>query len=459
MNKFNDPLRIILQLFVVFIILSASQIYSQFTWSRTFGGAANDEAFTSTQTTDGNYVVVGDSGYGASSVIIKFSKQGDIMWKKIYSGADRVYLRTAEDPNGNLFFNTANGILKIDRNGNTLWRRNFSTAIAFQCLKFTSDNRFLFCYGNSSAGKIDTSGKIIWYKNYLNTPTPNTFVIDFTEINNAYYITGIIQTTGYQGFIRKLDTAGNEIWTKLTSSGSMLCSIVRSSNGSIIVTGNDHNFLYCRKLDLNGNTAWERTFTSDSLMNGYSIIKNGNNKFALATGGYGIYSKFILMDSSGNISMNKIHYYSPLDKITYLSINNSNDSGFVITGYIKPSNTATFNWLVVKTDKNGNTVPIGINQVSAIVPEQFKLYQNYPNPFNPATKIKFEIPSNGGVGTADIIFKVYDITGRVVYSLNETKAPGTYEITINASWYSTGVYFYTLEAGGFKETKKMMMIK
>lgn len=462
MNKFNNPLRIILQLFVIYIILFASQIYSQFTWSRTFGGAANDEAFTSTQTTDGNYVVVGDSGYGASSVIIKFSKQGDIMWKKIYSGADRVYLRTAEDPNGNLFFNTANGILKIDRNGNTLWKRNFSTAIAFQCLKLTGDNRFLFCYGNSSAGKIDTSGKLIWYKNYLNTPTPNTFVIDFTEINNAYYITGIIQTTGYQGFIRKLDTAGNENWTKLTSSGSMLCSIVRSSGGSIIVSGNDHNFLYCRKLDLNGTTAWERTYTADSLMNGYSIIKAGNNKFALATGGYGIYSKFILMDSSGNISMNKIHYYSPLDKITYLSINNSNDSGFVITGYVKPSNSATFNWLVVKTDKNGNTNPIGINQVSGIVSEQFKLYQNYPNPFNPSTKIKFEIPFSVGVSEGrDVLLKfvVYDITGRGVYSLNETRSPGTYEITFNGTNLTSGIYFYNLKAGEFTQTQKMILLK
>ncbi len=110
-------------------MFAAGQTYSQFTWSRTFGGSANDEAFTSIQTRDGNYLVVGDSGYGASSVIIKYSKQGDIMWKKIYSGGDRVYIRTAEDPAGNLYFNTADGILKISSGGNTLWRKVFSHVI------------------------------------------------------------------------------------------------------------------------------------------------------------------------------------------------------------------------------------------------------------------------------------------------------------------------------------------
>ncbi len=164
----------------------------------------------------------------------------------------------------------------------------------------------------------------------------------------------------------------------------------------------------------------------------------------------------------GSVIMNKIHYYGNLDKVMYLSIFSPNDSGYIITGYIKPPNTTTFNWLVVKTDKNGNTIPIGISQISATVPEQFKLYQNYPNPFNPSTRIKFEIPLSRGVSEGRgvfIKFVVYDITGREVYSLNDTKPPGTYEITFNAGDYSSGMYFYTLEAGAFKETKKMIILK
>jgi len=58
-----------------------------------------------------------------------------------------------------------------------------------------------------------------------------------------------------------------------------------------------------------------------------------------------------------------------------------------------------------------------------------------------------------------IKFVVYDITGSEVYKLSETRLPGTYEITFNAANYSTGMYFYTLEAGEYKETKKMVLIK
>ena len=457
MKKLFKPLHVCFNLLIFIVMFAGVQTYSQFTWSRTFGGSANDEAFTSIQTRDGNYLVVGDSGYGASSVIIKYSKQGDIMWKKIYTGGDRVYIRTAEDPSGNLYFNTADGILKISSGGNTLWRKVFSHVIGFQYLKFTEDYKYLICYGNNSAGKVDSSGNLRWYREYQNTTFPNTFVLDFIESNNAYYFTGIVQSTGYQGFIRRLDTAGNEIWSKYTAAGTMMCSLVKLSAGSFIVSGNTGNFLYCRKFDINGITKWEKTYTADSLMNGYAIIRAGTNKFALATGGYGVNSRFVMIDSTGNLIMNKVHYYSPLDKVMYLSISGPNDSGFVLTGYIKPQNSTTFNWLVVKTDKYGNTSPIGIEQISNNVPSGFKLYQNFPNPFNPVTKIKFDIPSVSG--SQSVKYSVYDIVGRKVYGTEETKQPGSYEISFDAAGFSSGTYFYTIEYGVFKETRKMILIK
>ena len=56
--------------------------------------------------------------------------------------------------------------------------------------------------------------------------------------------------------------------------------------------------------------------------------------------------------------------------------------------------------------------------------------------------------------------KVYDILGREVTTLvNETKAPGNYEVTFNASNLASGVYFYRLKAGDFVETKKMILLR
>lgn len=459
MNNLFKPLPAFLKIVFILALILGQHANSQFTWTRTFGGAANDEAFSSLQTRDGNYVVVGDSGYGLSSVVIKYSKQGDMIWKKSLPSAERVYLNAAEDPAGNLYFNTLSGVLKTNSSGVTLWKRNYSAVIGFQCLKFVDNNKNLLCYGNNSLGKIDSSGRLLWYKNFQNIQYANTFVLGAIELNNSYYLTGIVQSIGYQGFIRKLDTAGNVLWSKYTNTGTMLCSIVRSSNGSLIVSGNNNNYLYCRKVDLNGNTSWDRTYTADSLMNGYAIIKAGHNRFAIASGGYGIHSKFIMIDSMGNIAINKTHFYSALDKVMYLSVSSPNDSGFIITGYIKPQGATTFNWLVVKTDKFGNTTPIGIESINGAVPEQLKLYQNYPNPFNPSTNIRFEIPYTTGKNVYDLYFKVYDLTGREVYAINETKPAGTYELTFDGSKLTSGIYFYTVRAGEFSQTQKMILLK
>nr|MBC8487026.1 T9SS type A sorting domain-containing protein [Bacteroidota bacterium] len=106
---------------------------------------------------------------------------------------------------------------------------------------------------------------------------------------------------------------------------------------------------------------------------------------------------------------------------------------------------------------------VGIKLISLSVPGEFNLFQNYPNPFNPVTKIKFTVPvlsfPNASIGNP-VVLKVYDIMGREVQTLvNETLKPGTYEATFDATKYSSGVYFYKLEAIDFVETKRMMLIK
>jgi hypothetical protein len=102
---------------------------------------------------------------------------------------------------------------------------------------------------------------------------------------------------------------------------------------------------------------------------------------------------------------------------------------------------------------------IGIEPISNSVPDKFKLYQNYPNPFNPSTMIRFDIPS-AEAGPQTVRLSIYDILGSEIETLvNEQLNPGTYEVQWNAGNYSSGVYFCTIEAGHFKETAKMMLIR
>ncbi|HRE10906.1 MAG TPA: PQQ-dependent sugar dehydrogenase [Ignavibacteria bacterium] len=88
-------------------------------------------------------------------------------------------------------------------------------------------------------------------------------------------------------------------------------------------------------------------------------------------------------------------------------------------------------------------------------PVNFSLSQNYPNPFNPVTSIKYEIAQNGFV-----TLKIFNVLGMEISTLvNQTKRQGTHEVTWNASDFPSGVYFYELSAGEFKQRKKMILIK
>jgi hypothetical protein len=90
-------------------------------------------------------------------------------------------------------------------------------------------------------------------------------------------------------------------------------------------------------------------------------------------------------------------------------------------------------------------------------PVEYSLMQNYPNPFNPSTVIKYSVKEN-----SHVILKIFDMLGREVSTLlDEEKPAGTYSITFDAarSGLSSGTYFYTIKAGDFVQTKKMLLIK
>jgi uncharacterized protein (DUF2141 family) len=93
-------------------------------------------------------------------------------------------------------------------------------------------------------------------------------------------------------------------------------------------------------------------------------------------------------------------------------------------------------------------------------PIDYTLLQNYPNPFNPSTKIRFAVPQNVNSEKPNVSLIVYDILGNEIVTLvNEQKPPGFYEVDLNASSFASGVYFYKLQAGGFVETKKMILLR
>lgn len=110
-------------------------------------------------------------------------------------------------------------------------------------------------------------------------------------------------------------------------------------------------------------------------------------------------------------------------------------------------------WKVVVIEQKN--MPIGVIQLSNNIPVQHRLYENYPNPFNSQTKIKFDIASKLFVRVI-----IYEVNGRMIESLvNDTLSAGTYTAIWNAGPYASGIYFCKIEAGGYTETQKMVLLK
>lgn len=103
----------------------------------------------------------------------------------------------------------------------------------------------------------------------------------------------------------------------------------------------------------------------------------------------------------------------------------------------------------------GTTTFVGVSQTGAEIPKVFNLYQNYPNPFNPVTNIKFDIPKESSVKIT-----IFDALGRVVKDIvNQRLQPGSYSVDWNASSYSSGIYFYRIQAGDYVNEMKMVLVK
>jgi len=88
-------------------------------------------------------------------------------------------------------------------------------------------------------------------------------------------------------------------------------------------------------------------------------------------------------------------------------------------------------------------------------PAIYKLYDNYPNPFNPSTTLRYSVPE-----LAFTTLKIYNSLGSEVTTLvSETKPAGIYDVNFSATDLASGIYFYTLQAGSFTATKKMILMK
>ncbi|MBL7075453.1 T9SS type A sorting domain-containing protein [candidate division KSB1 bacterium] len=130
------------------------------------------------------------------------------------------------------------------------------------------------------------------------------------------------------------------------------------------------------------------------------------------------------------------------------SVRKTSDGGYILAGITASFGTGDRDFWLIKL--KGNGVMVEKDQ-----PKAYSLLQNYPNPFNPTTTIKYSLPKE-----SKVTLKIFNILGGEVATLvNEHQPAGYHQISWDASGYSSGIYFYQIQAGEFQKVRKMVLLK
>jgi hypothetical protein len=324
--------------------------------------------------------------------------------------------------------------------------------------------------------KFNSSGTKQWQRtvNGNGNNTDKGFGIVTDDLDNVYvtgYVTTSSNISSTDAVLLKYTSTGSLEWSRTYNgegnvSTDKAWGIVVDESGNIIIAGqttvasNGLDYLVV-KYGKNGYQKWVQKYngTGDGDDCANAIALTNNNKIVVTGASWGTNQNFdyatIRIHSNGNI--NGVSRYSMNGSTNDIAkdvkaSHSSEGNNIYVTGYSELLVEGTTESCSISTVMLVDDTKEGI---SSNTPSSFSLHQNYPNPFNPSTTIKFEISNSGLVKLV-----VYDMLGKTVDILvNQNLEPGSYSINYTNKNLSSGVYFYELTAGDFKDIKKMSLIK
>ena len=148
--------------------------------------------------------------------------------------------------------------------------------------------------------------------------------------------------------------------------------------------------------------------------------------------------------------------YTPFNFDIYYSRSGAvPDSAYIWIGITDTSGNPPLGGGYAYLDELSFGPPTDVEEISSTIPDDYSLKQNYPNPFNPSTTIKFSVPFRTNVS-----IKIYDLLGVEIKTLiKDELVQGIYNVEFDAGNITSGIYFYIITAGNFRETKKMILLK
>jgi uncharacterized delta-60 repeat protein len=267
-------------------------------WTKTIGGSDDDFANSVIQSSDGGYVIAGyTQSFGAGGYdfyVVKLDGSGNVVWTKTIGGSNSDVANSIVQSSdggyvvaGETLSFGASGrdiyVVKLDSSGNIVWTKTIGGSrddFANSVIQ-SSDGGYVIAGYTQSFGaggwdiyvvKLDSSGNVIWSKTIGGGDADVAYSI-IQSSDGGYIVIGRTQSFGaggYDVYVVKIDSSGNVLWTKTIGGGSVdeARSITQSSDGGFAIAGYTQSFgagsydIYVVKMGPLGDTCWSQGITN-----------------------------------------------------------------------------------------------------------------------------------------------------------------------------------------------------
>ncbi len=389
-------------LIFLYLLCIVVDLTAQSVFQKSFGHVSGSQANAVIQTQEGGYAIAGwydvEGLFSAEFYLILTDATGDTLWTRTYgkrsdttsfalngSGNEGYNLIQTHD-GGFLFIGERHEIpggtsdvfaLRIDPNGALLWSRmyggddnEYGVAVAQ-----SADGNFVIGGFTETFGagirdmllmKVDETGDTLWTKTFGGESIDAALDMKQT-LDGGYVLAGYTFSDGAGSsdiYVVRTDSEGNVIWQR-TYGGTLNDighAIIETSDGGFSICGETESFgvgnrdIYLIKVDVNGNVEWSKAFGGEDYEAANAIVQANDGGFVLAgyTRGYGAGGEdFIVLKTDAQGQYTWSGTYGGKQDDAAKSIINADDNGFVVTGYSRSFSNGGLDVYLVKTDSLG----------------------------------------------------------------------------------------------------------